>query len=465
MMASTSKWRASTECTALVAAALLSACFRPTVVDCKVGCGTGNTCPSGMTCSDGMCTRGPVCSMRLAAGEVHSCALRAGQIQCWGGNRFGQLGVGDTEDRGTSIDDMGENLLPVKLGEGRSAMAVAAGGRHTCALLDQGQVKCWGDNSVGQLGLGDRRPRFTAGDLGDNLSFVDLGSGLRATAIAAGLWHTCAVLDQGKLKCWGDNRVGQLGLGDTRNRGDDAGEMGDNLPAVDLGVPGYATQVAPGAYHTCALLGTGDVKCWGNNEHGQTGTDWFGGAPWDVGDARPPVVVGRKVASIAAGAFHTCALFDEPRDVKCWGLNHAGQLGLGMGTSKIGVGAFDLTTLPVVDLGAGRTAQDLALGASHTCAALDSGQVRCWGYNFDGELGIGSTANRGRAAGEMGDALPPTGILGAARAIAAGANHACAVVAMRVFCWGLNTHGQLGVGDDKNHGDRSEPLSPVDLRL
>jgi E3 ubiquitin-protein ligase HERC3 len=150
----------------------------------------------------------------------------------------------------------------------------------------------------------------------------------------------------------------------------------------------------------------------------------------------------------------------NPQDIKCWGMNYAGQLGLGTATSMTGAG-FDLTTLPSVDLGAGRTARDLGLGASHSCAILDSGDVRCWGYNFDGELGIGGTENRGRAVGEMGDALPVASLSGLAQGIAVGANHACAVVAMRVFCWGLNTHGQLGVGDAKNRGDKTVPLSPV----
>lgn len=455
------KWHLFASRGLLIAPALLAACFRPTVVDCRVSCGPNNLCPSDMHCSDGLCTRGPECLMRVATGEVHSCALRAGQIKCWGGNRFGQLGVGDTRDRGALSDELGAKLPAVNLGRARTAVMVAAGGRHTCALLDGGQVKCWGDNSVGQLGLGDRRARVGAADLGDELPGVDLGSGRQATAIAAGLWHTCAILDQGVLKCWGANRSGQLGLGDLSGRGDDPDEMGDHLPAIDLGSVSAVTAVATGAYHTCALLATGEVKCWGDDTHGQAAMTGAGGGPASMGDALPPVDLGQKAVRIAVGAFHSCAVLEPSGQIKCWGANSAGQLGLGMARTKMTAG----DKVPAVDLGIGRTAREVGLGAVHSCALLDTRRVRCWGYNFDGELGIGDTQNRGSAMTEMGDALPPTGLPGVVRAIAVGANHACAIVATQIFCWGLNTHGQLGVGDKRNRGDESTPWAPVELGL
>ncbi|NDA77286.1 MAG: hypothetical protein EBY07_05690, partial [Actinobacteria bacterium] len=137
---------------------------------------------------------------------------------------------------------MGDNLPTVNLGTGRTATAVSVGGVHVCAILDNSSVKCWGYNggsspqNGGELGLGDTANRGDGpNEMGDNLPTVDLGTGRTAISISAGAAHTCVVLDNNKVKCWGLNFAGQLGLGDTANRGDAANEMGDNLPTVDLG--------------------------------------------------------------------------------------------------------------------------------------------------------------------------------------------------------------------------------------
>jgi hypothetical protein len=132
---------------------------------------------------------------------------------------------------------MGDDLPSVDLGSERSAKSIAAGGYHTCALLYDGSVKCWGGNNYGQLGIGNKFIGYgkSADYMGDDLPAIDLGSGRSAKSIAAGGYHTCAQLDDGSVKCWGGNNYGQLGLGNTQNRGDGAGEMGDNLTAVDLG--------------------------------------------------------------------------------------------------------------------------------------------------------------------------------------------------------------------------------------
>ncbi|KAJ1480913.1 hypothetical protein T484DRAFT_2770569 [Baffinella frigidus] len=128
---------------------------------------------------------------------------------------------------------MGTNLASVDLGAGRTAVAVSAGSRHTCALLDDATVKCWGNNDAGQLGLGDNANRGDdANEMGANLPSVDLGAGRTAVAVSAGGKHTCALLNDTTVKCWGLNDNGQLGLGDTSDRGDDANEMGEHLPAV-----------------------------------------------------------------------------------------------------------------------------------------------------------------------------------------------------------------------------------------
>ncbi len=130
---------------------------------------------------------------------------------------------------------MGDALPAVSLGTGRTAKAIVAGSFHTCALLDNDIVKCWGFNAIGSLGLGDWAHRGNGpGEMGDALPVVNLGTGRTAKIVVAGL-HTCALLDNDTLKCWGDNSRGLLGLGDTQYRGDGPGEMGDALPVVDLG--------------------------------------------------------------------------------------------------------------------------------------------------------------------------------------------------------------------------------------
>ena len=130
---------------------------------------------------------------------------------------------------------MGNYLPAVDMGSGRTATAIAAGYHHTCAILDNSSVKCWGANANGQLGLGDTNKRGDEpNEMGDNLPAIDLGSGKTARAISAGDSHTCAVLDNASLKCWGKNDSGQLGQENTNNLGDGSNDMGDNLPAIGL---------------------------------------------------------------------------------------------------------------------------------------------------------------------------------------------------------------------------------------
>ena len=167
--------------------------------------------------------------IQVTAGDNFSCALLYdGSVKCWGYNGDGQLGLGDTKTRGNGANEMGVNLPAVNLGTGRTATAIQSGYGHTCALLDDGSVKCWGNNSSGELGQGDM---FNRGDgpneMGANLLKVDLGTaglGIAHTAkkISVGISHTCVILDDNTTKCWGLNGDGQLGLGDTDTRGDAA---------------------------------------------------------------------------------------------------------------------------------------------------------------------------------------------------------------------------------------------------
>jgi alpha-tubulin suppressor-like RCC1 family protein len=285
----------------------------------------------------------------VTAGENHTCALLDGDtVKCWGWNDFGQLGYGDREDRGDELDEMGDSLLAVDLGTGRSATAIAAGAEHTCAVLDDATLRCWGRNSHGQLGYGDVEDRGDElGEMGDSLLPVDLGEGRTATALAAGKDHTCALLDNAAVKCWGGRLTARIG--------DEPDEMGNHLAVVDLGTGSAATAIAAGRHHTCALVEDVGLKCWGRNNAGQLGygdTDGRGDGADEVGDARPVIELGegRTATAVAAGGEHTCALLDDS-SLKCWGANTSGQLGHG-DTFDRGDDPEEMgDALPAVDLG------------------------------------------------------------------------------------------------------------------
>jgi len=415
----------------------------------------------------------------IAAGGYHTCALlNIGKVKCWGYNEVGALGLGDVSHRGDEPGEMGDSLPIVNLGTNLTVIALSAGGYHNCAVLDNGQVKCWGYNDLGQLGLGDTANRGDGlSEMGDALPAVDLGTGRMATAITAGeRGHTCSLLDNGQVKCWGNNSAGQLGIGDTTSHGAAASEMGDALPAVSLGTGRTVTALSAGGGHTCTILDNGQIRCWGQNSEGELGlgdTANRGDGPGEMGDALPVVDLGtgRTATAVTAGFHQTCALLDNGQ-IKCWGINDYGQLGLG-DTVNRGEGPGEMgDALPTVDLGTGRAAVAVvaATGNRFTCALLDNGQVKCWGINTAGELGLGDTTTRGSGSGEMGDALPAIN-LGASRtatAVSAGNADVCALLDNgRVKCWGANNFGLLGLGDTTIRGDEpgemGDALPAVDL--
>ncbi len=409
---------------------------------------------------------------QVVTGGGHACAVRHdGTVQCWGVNSKGQLGLGDIEVRGDQLAEMGAALTPVDIGGLVRAMTL--GFDFSCALLLDGNVKCWGNNGYGQLGLGDTTARGSVpGQMGSALGTIDLGVGRTATAISAGKEHACALLDSGQVKCWGNNANGRLGLGDVKARGDAKNEMGDQLPTVQLGKGRSAKAIACGAMHTCALLDNSQVKCWGDNSGGQLGlgdTENRGESTAQMGDALASVLlgVGRTVKSLAAGYAFNCAILDDDA-LKCWGGNVTGELGLesaawhGMKPSEMG------DALPSVNLGKGRAASKVTGGLGFACALLDIDAVKCWGANGYGQLGLGDTATRGLAKNTMGDALPEVSLGGKVSTVSAGHYHACAVLSDgRVKCWGFSGVGALGLGDKERRGDgpgeMGSALPAVDL--
>lgn len=407
----------------------------------------------------------------ITAGDAHTCAiLTNGTVKCWGANAVGQLGYGDTNARGDQPGEMAA-LKPVDFGGTRTAKGITTGDTHTCVLTQTDKVKCWGQNNFGQLGYGDFIVRGDGpGEMGNALPTVNLGTGRTAAALVAGPQHSCALLTDGAVKCWGRNTSGTLGLGDQVNRGDGAGEMGNALPVVNLGTGRTAVALGAGDIHTCAILDNGRVKCWGEAQNGQLGygdTNDRGDEAGEMGDALPYVDLGtgRTAVAISAGDTHTCALLDNGA-VKCWGSNGFGQLGQGDIVQR-GDGPGEMgNALAAVNLGSGRTAVAISTSVNHNCAVLDNGTLKCWGRNASGQLGVGDTANRGDNPGEMGNALPAAK-LGAGRtalAVTTGNNHTCAVLDDSTLrCWGDNQFGQLGIGSKQTVDQPDKPKDPVDL--
>ena len=428
-------------------------------------------------------------SQRIAAmqkfslGSHSTCVMRTdGFPVCWGLDENNAFGTGwrSTETRGDSPSDMGGALprtVPVSTTGAfyRRSTAVFSGGDQTCLIDTTSILRCAGTAQNGSLGRSDGLTSAGAGySFGfDNSNIVDLGTGRSAVDIApggtsprasSGGVFNCALLDDGSVKCWGNNANGQLGLGDTNNRGDQSGEMGNALPAVNLGTGVTATAIAAGQNFACAIVGggsvpAGSVKCWGANSDGQLGqgdTNARGDGANEMGDALAPINIGtgRTAKMIAAGFNFACVIRDNDT-VVCWGANASLQIGRDGANNtspndKIGDASSEMgNSLVAVNLGQG--VAQLALGNTHACALLiDSVSVKCWGSNFNGQLGVGDTTGRGSAAAPV-SALSaiPLGLSGGetVSVVATGAAHSCVYTSTaQVKCWGSNSYGQLGIG-------------------
>lgn len=368
-------------------------------------------------------------AVAMAAGQQQSCGVFANEtMRCWG-----SLSAG-----GGTLDFRIASLAGVASISGRT---IVGGSGHSCARRADSTVACWGTDSSGQLGDG-----ILGGANRSDPAAVRSGPGsaaalTNAAAITAGTAHNCVRMGDGQVRCWGANGGGQLG---------DPSVTGTNEPApfivVDhLSLPGAVAlsgviSVAVGVSHSCALLTSGGIKCWGANDQGQLGN----------GTTSPQFltsdVVGlgdNGVIGITSGELHSCALLSDST-VRCWGRNTVGQVGNGTTSATP-----QTTAAAVVGLS---DAVAIAAGRSHTCALRVNGAVVCWGDNVFGKLGDGTTQARPSPVAVQGitDAV----------AIGAGAVHSCAVrVNGTVRCWGGNGFGQLG-----NNDQSSQELAPVIVR-
>jgi hypothetical protein len=241
----------------------------------------------------------------IAAGDAHTCVLlSSGAVQCWGAGANGRLGSGNENSRGDEAGEMGAMLPNVDLGAGRTAKAISVGAAHTCVIRDLNDVVCWGVGGEGQLGIGSRIDIGDgAGEMGAALTAVPLGAARTAVALSAGAAHTCAVLDNNTVKCWGSGASGRLGTGDTMSRGDQPDELGDNLAAIALGTSRTARAVVAGVAHTCVVLDTWQFKCFGLGSSGRLGsgsTSTLGDGTNEMGDNLTSVHLGtdRRVMSL-----------------------------------------------------------------------------------------------------------------------------------------------------------------------
>jgi len=351
----------------------------------------------------------------IVAGERHFCAITpTAEVVCWGSNSQGQLGDTTLVARST----------PVKVAGLAGITAVAAGGTHTCALTAAGGLLCWGGNNAGQLGDGTSAAR------GQPASVVGLSSGV--VAVAAGEAHTCALTDLGAVRCWGDNLYGALG--------DGTGWQQRLTPYPVSGLSSGIRAIAAGASYSCAITDAGGAKCWGKNQFGELGdgTKAIRNSPFDV------VGLSSGVSAISLTNYdfdaHTCALVGT--NVLCWGSNQQGELGDGTTTSHL---------MPTAVSGLGAAASAISTGAYRGCALVAGGVVKCWGNNYDTQLGDGTIWNR----------WTPVQVLGLAPdvvALACGFEATCALRGGgEVDCWGHNYYGELGIGADVGRA------TPVDV--
>ena len=342
----------------------------------------------------------------LSLSNVSSCALTStGAMKCWGSNAYGQIGTLASNQQKTPIDVPGFT---------NNISAIAVGDSRMCALTTAGEVKCIGN------GVADsNNPGISAG----------------AISISSGYANSCALMSYGGVKCWGDNWTGQLGSGTWDN----------TSPAVNVkGLTSGVTAITSGIMHSCALLSSGSVKCWGANNYGQLGD----GTTSNRNEPAQVSGLTSGVVSISGGYEHTCAVLTNG-EAKCWGRNGYGELGDGTTTHKNVPTSVKVDGQPISGIAS------ISGGLRHTCAITTGGAAKCWGYNALASLGNGT----------LTDSLTPVNVVGldsGVLSIDAGKGFAtCATVTgSSVKCWGHSWAGNVGDGFTT---DRSSPVNVVGL--
>jgi alpha-tubulin suppressor-like RCC1 family protein len=389
-------------------------------------------------------------AVSLRAGSAHVCAVRPSGAFCWGEGANRRLGDGRVDHPRMS---MLRSSVPRSVSVLANAVEIAMGNDDTCLRLPNLTVRCFGQNTYGEIDgmsgfvgiahrafgdgiasiargashacvietggtvrcFGDSRNGRLGGELGEPL-VADLD---RVAELALGDQHSCARKTDGTVWCWGQHTDGEVGIGNVAVEFCGSGGQVCQPTPLELALSDIR-QLAAGGHHTCALGRGGKVWCWGRNDRGQLGSP-----PLGISRA-PREVVGlpSEVISLEAGGDVSCALLVD-RSVVCWG-------------SAPGVVTTGIDPSPVLGLSG---VQEIVVAGASACARLASGQVRCWGQNDTGQLGNGTTT----------DSPTPVNVLGLpdAREIECGPSHCCATrTSGQTVCWGQNAVGRLGTGDD-----------------
>jgi len=346
----------------------------------------------------------------ISAGVRHTCAVTvSGGAKCWGENNYGQLGNGSTTNQLTPVDVQGLTS---------GVASISAGFSYTCAVTTSGGAKCWGQDNVGQLGdnamlvnkltptdvdgltagvssisAGDKHTCAVMistgakcwgediyGQLGDNSTLKNQpvpvnvqGLTTGVSSISAGVFHTCAITTGGKAKCWGQDTNGQLG--------DNATLENKPTPVDVFGLASGVASIGAGYGHSCALMASGGIKCWGSDTYGQLGNDAafaYKATPVDVSELS-------NATSISVGRYYTCAVTNSGT-ARCWGDDRYSQLG--------NDAALENKPTPVNVLGLSAGVTSISAGGYHICAMTTSGDTKCWGWGELGQLGNNSTENQ-----------------------------------------------------------------------
>ena len=480
-----SRTHCHTACTLWVAAALTSGCLSTPEpgegADARTPTGDGAVADAPSNLTDAADANAPGTDARptrvdkIAAGWAHTCALfDNGGVKCWGEGTYGRLGYADYfgYDLDGNPNDVGDDETPADapfVNIGGPAIDITAGNYHTCALMMGGKVRCWGRNTAGQVGYAadwtDNPEREYIGDDEAPADMGDVAVGGAVQRVVAGGLHTCVLLDDDTVKCWGEQQHGKLGNPNlTESIGDD--ELPSTAPSIDVG--GTVAQIVASNQHSCARLTDGTLRCWGRGKDGRLGygdtlgTEGNGEPEW-IGDDETPasagaVTIGDTAIGVGAGYDHSCAIL-QSHEVRCWGSGLFAKLG----ALSEDIGDDELpTALAVVVLGG--NADEVALGLDHTCARLSDLSIRCWGTGDGGRLGYGDQLTVGdNETPEQRGAVP---VGGDVQQVVASDVHTCALLTVgTVRCWGSAASGRLGYGDLEDVGDDETPMSRGDVPM
>jgi len=342
------------------------------------------------------------------------------KIFCWGSNYFGQLGIASTQLSSSPL----AVSFPSEAGNDVRITSIAAGGGHTCALLENGSAYCWGRNNDGQLGDGTQENK-------DKPTLVQAPEGVSFVSIVAGGYHTCGATTKGDIYCWGSNISGQLGIADI---------LGSKIPTrVKRRSNIQIRSINAGEVHTCVFLRNGNVICWGGNNHGQLGLGHHL-LKADPSKDFTPVTMPPNISlqSIFTRFQFNCGLTLEGA-AYCWGRHgyrhHDKNSNSPIYSSQPGL------------VPAQTPFKSISIGKGFVCGLSAQGYLYCWGLNRFGIPG-GLPGTLPVLSPDSSDSVVPIVF----DAIASGSDHACgATQDESIYCWGNNKDGQLGDNSNKNY--------------